>query len=187
MLLYKVSLISLTEFFLVYPPNNTICKSVFSGVLVGGGRSSWKSFRRVKQQGSQNCRFPIVLWEKSFLLCIWLICKIISQVDKLGLKEVKASLLMKLNRLSEAEQAYYTLLDINPENYKYILSFLRFLWDRPVSYFWMEIITNEATSNYMHALVWNKKNVHLNCCNSLWNSVWLVKKNKLSVGFLVRQ
>ena len=40
MLLYKVSLISWTEFFLVYSPNNTIYKPVFSGVLVGGVRSS---------------------------------------------------------------------------------------------------------------------------------------------------
>eukprot|EP00250_Pteridium_aquilinum_P018384 c24061_g1_i1 orf=1052-3736(-) len=40
-------------------------------------------------------------------------------VDKLGVKEIQASLLMKLNRLGYAEEASYSLLDINTENYRY--------------------------------------------------------------------
>lgn len=40
-------------------------------------------------------------------------------VDRLDLKEIEASLLLKLNRLKEAEESYYSLLDINSENYRY--------------------------------------------------------------------
>lgn len=40
-------------------------------------------------------------------------------VDQLGLKEIQASLLLKLNRFKEAEESYYSLLDINSENYRY--------------------------------------------------------------------
>lgn len=40
-------------------------------------------------------------------------------VDKLGVKEIQAALLLKLYRLKEAEEAYFMLLDINSENYRY--------------------------------------------------------------------
>lgn len=40
-------------------------------------------------------------------------------VDKLGLKEVRASLLLKLNRSKEAEETYLSLLSFNSENYSY--------------------------------------------------------------------
>lgn len=44
------------------------------------------------------------------------------QVDKLGLREHRASLYLQVNRLSDAEEAYRKLLDVNPDNYKLILS-----------------------------------------------------------------
>ncbi|KAL2608858.1 hypothetical protein R1flu_027431 [Riccia fluitans] len=40
-------------------------------------------------------------------------------VDKVGLKELRASLLVALNRLGEAEDVYRYLLDMNPDNYGY--------------------------------------------------------------------
>nr|XP_024371729.1 N-terminal acetyltransferase A complex auxiliary subunit NAA15-like isoform X2 [Physcomitrium patens] len=40
-------------------------------------------------------------------------------VDKLGLREHKASLLLQINRSAEAEDIYRKLLDINPDNYLY--------------------------------------------------------------------
>ncbi|KAJ7522001.1 hypothetical protein O6H91_19G078300 [Diphasiastrum complanatum] len=40
-------------------------------------------------------------------------------VDKLGLKEQQAELLLQLNRLEEAKELYKDLLNINPENYGY--------------------------------------------------------------------
>ncbi|KAI5063900.1 hypothetical protein GOP47_0020570 [Adiantum capillus-veneris] len=40
-------------------------------------------------------------------------------VDSLGVKEIQASLFLKLNRMKEAEEAYFMLLDINSENYRY--------------------------------------------------------------------
>ncbi|KAL3676814.1 hypothetical protein R1sor_026762 [Riccia sorocarpa] len=40
-------------------------------------------------------------------------------VDKVGLKELRASLLVTLNRLGEAEEVYRYLLDMNPDNYGY--------------------------------------------------------------------
>lgn len=40
-------------------------------------------------------------------------------VDKLGLREHRASLYLKTNRLAEAEEIYRKLLDVNPDNYHY--------------------------------------------------------------------
>ncbi|CAM6129165.1 unnamed protein product [Calypogeia fissa] len=40
-------------------------------------------------------------------------------VDRVGLKEQRASLLLSLNRLAEAEDVYRDLLDMNPDNYGY--------------------------------------------------------------------
>ncbi|BBN20005.1 N-alpha-acetyltransferase 15/16, NatA auxiliary subunit [Marchantia polymorpha subsp. ruderalis] len=40
-------------------------------------------------------------------------------VDKVGLKEHRAALLVTLNRLKEAQEVYRYLLDMNPDNYSY--------------------------------------------------------------------
>ncbi|KAG0593029.1 hypothetical protein M758_1G292200 [Ceratodon purpureus] len=40
-------------------------------------------------------------------------------VDKLGLREHRASLYLQTNRLAEAEEIYRKLLDVNPDNYHY--------------------------------------------------------------------
>lgn len=40
-------------------------------------------------------------------------------VDKLGLREHRASLYLQVKRLSDAEEAYRKLLDVNPDNYHY--------------------------------------------------------------------
>lgn len=44
---------------------------------------------------------------------------LLDQVDKLGLREHRASLYLQVNRLSDAEEAYRKLLDVNPDNYQY--------------------------------------------------------------------
>ncbi|KAG0580041.1 hypothetical protein KC19_4G143400 [Ceratodon purpureus] len=40
-------------------------------------------------------------------------------VDKLGLREHRASLYLQINHLAEAEEIYRKLLDVNPDNYHY--------------------------------------------------------------------
>lgn len=44
---------------------------------------------------------------------------LLDQVDKLGLREHRASLYLQVKRLSDAEEAYRKLLDVNPDNYQY--------------------------------------------------------------------
>ncbi|KAH7283085.1 hypothetical protein KP509_35G060100 [Ceratopteris richardii] len=45
--------------------------------------------------------------------------KLVKIVDKLGAKEIQASLLLKLHRYKEAEKSYVNLLEINSENHRY--------------------------------------------------------------------
>lgn len=41
----------------------------------------------------------------------------LKQVDKLGLREHRASLYLQTNHVAEAEEIYRKLLDVNPDNY----------------------------------------------------------------------
>jgi hypothetical protein len=99
-----------------------------------------KALEVLNNKANKIVRFPLLLYEKSSVMCIRLSVNITSQVDKLGLKEVRASLLLNLNHLEEAEEAYYTLLDINPENYKYSRLLLSFARHKPVSCFLWRLI-----------------------------------------------